>query len=360
MKAISFNICSFFSLTDGSDLKRKLSSAGSDAQTAQPKKQRTEVEDLTSPLQSGVVSSSSSSSSCSSSSSSSSSSEGQEDDASSTPDEEEYIPRRRGPQMWNSRQRWKDERKRVLKLSLSKLAEIEDPELCMHRSVVINNTVKRLHMDIKNERQAKLRQRQQRMDLFNERFHSTERIGSTDSSQSSKVSPSVDSYDDSSCDEMFGISEDFLRVTIPDRRVPTPIPTNPINQSVSEDSRDSQMDTSEPPVTSRDSQTTCYSSTNNSLMSCDTAMDSASSSSLNARRTGATNAAATTTTNSNSSNGSSSSPRRLVSSVPTNSGSQCATQYRTSRDASSNSSFDPRVPILDTVVYHSLLASLES
>lgn len=265
--------------------------------------------------------------------------------------------------MWNSRQRWKDERKRVLKLSLSKLAEIEDPELCMHRSVVINNTVKRLHMDIKNERQAKLRQRQQRMDLFNERFHSTERIGgSTDNSQSSKVSPSVDSYDDSSCDEMFGISEDFLRVTIPDRRVPTPIPTNPLNQSVSEDSRDSQMDTSEPPVTSRESQTTCYSSTSNSLMSCDTAMDSASSSSLNARRTGATNVATTTTTttNSNSSTGSSSSPRRLVSSVPTNSGSQCATQYRTSRDASSSSSFDPRVPILDTVVYHSLLASLES
>lgn len=268
--------------------------------------------------------------------------------------------------MWNSRQRWKDERKRVLKLSLAKLAEIEDPELCMHRSVVINNTVKRLHMDIKNERQAKLRQRQQRMDLFNERFHSTERIGDAiDSSQSSKVSPSVDSYDDSSCDEMFGISEDFLRVTIPDRRVPTPIPTNPLNQSVSEDSRDSQMDTSEPPVTSRESsQTTCYSSTSNSLTSCDTAMDSASSSSLNARRTGATNVATTitTTTNSNSSStGSSSSPRRLVSSVPTNSGSQCATQYRTSRDVScSSSSFDPRVPILDTVVYHSLLASLES
>lgn len=256
--------------------------------------------------------------------------------------------------MWNSRQRWKDERKRVLKLSISKLAEIEDPELCMHRSVVINNTVKRLHTDIKNERQAKLRLKQQRMDLFNDRFHSVEqhhqRFSSSNFDKVSSLS-AADTFDDSSCDEMFGISEDFLRVTIPDRRVPTPLPTNSIGQSNSEDSRDSEMDTSETPVASRDGQTTCYANASNSVTYANAA-DSASSSTFNARRTDSS---------SNSNGGSSSntvcSPtRRPVS----NSGSQCATQYRTSRDVGSESSFPPRVPILDSVVYHSLLASLES
>lgn len=252
--------------------------------------------------------------------------------------------------MWNSRQRWKDERKKVMKMSVTKLAEIDDPELCLLRSVLINNTIKKLHNDIKNERQAKLRHRQQRMDFFAERFpplatSSNEHLdfnddppeATTTTKPTTTTASSSDFYDDSSCDEMFGISEEFLRVTIPDRRVSSPIPT--IRDSevvVAEATSTTPMETSSP-VTTAACPMSCYAS-----LTCDTAADCSSPFSG---------------TNSSSAPAFPSSPplRRPAAAG----GGQCATQYRTNRDMG-DVSFPPRVPILDSVVYHSLLASLES
>ncbi|XP_071036791.1 dentin sialophosphoprotein isoform X2 [Parasteatoda tepidariorum] len=362
-------------IKSSNDLKRKSSDVETEQQPS--KKLRVTVTDEVSPIQSEIVSSSSSSNDVSpvpssqfepsslqssSSSSSSSSSEGGQDDEMSV-DDEDYLPRRRGPQMWNSRQRWKDERKKVLKMSINKLADIEDPELCLLRSVLINNTIKKLHLDIRNERQAKLRQRQQRIDFFSERyspFASTQNEdnnaisdcftidfsnGSNTNTYNSNAkqnsapsnSNSADFHDDSSCDEMFGINDDFLRVPIPDRRVSSPIPTS------SENRRTEPRDSS----SASDSTNSC----------CDTNRGSFQSTQNNSQTVGTATTPpsypqATTVTSPPHSN------RRAPLS---SSGSQCAMQYRTNRDLGVGEvSFPPRVPILDSVVYHSLLASLES
>ncbi|KFM61393.1 hypothetical protein X975_01386, partial [Stegodyphus mimosarum] len=404
--------------SDTNDLKRKISTGISDSHQSCTKKSRIEEEAAT-PLQSDIVSSSSStnhentitssisfiqtplvnSGASSSSSSSSSSSDGQEDDHSAEADDEDYIPRRRGPQMWNSRQRWKDERKKVLKMSINKLAEIEDPELCLLRSVLINNTIKKLHLDIRNERQAKLRHRQQRMDYFAERFQPLNNTLSNVSSNhfasdfdsngsngrcASEVKQSTNSsntnasdlYDESSCDEIFGISEDFLRVIIPDRRVSSPIPTSPVNQScmsetamdtsegTNNNSNEETMDTVT--VTSRstsdgaDCPTSCYNN-NTSSPSCDSAVDCASP--YYNRRIQNNSQTVTSMSSSPSAVFSPSSPspsRRLVSTGS----SQCATQFRTNRELTGSSSgggtFTPSFPVLESVVYHSLMATLET
>ncbi|XP_013785767.2 uncharacterized protein LOC106469800 [Limulus polyphemus] len=67
-----------------------------------------------------------------------------------------FLPsRRRVPQLWNPRMRWKDERRKVLKLSLNKLRRIKDPEIFLCRSVLINNTVKHLQKEIREEKNAR-------------------------------------------------------------------------------------------------------------------------------------------------------------------------------------------------------------
>lgn len=63
--------------------------------------------------------------------------------------------RRRLPQLWNPRMRWKDERRKVLKLSLNKLRRIKDPEIFLCRSVLINNTVKHLQREIREEKTSR-------------------------------------------------------------------------------------------------------------------------------------------------------------------------------------------------------------
>lgn len=65
----------------------------------------------------------------------------------------EEVPRRKAPTLWSPRLRWKDERRKVLKISMSKMKRIEDPELFLRRSVLVNNTVKRLQREIRDERQ---------------------------------------------------------------------------------------------------------------------------------------------------------------------------------------------------------------
>ena len=55
------------------------------------------------------------------------------------------------------RYRFKEERKRVLKMSVRKLKQIEDPETFLCRSVLINNTMKRIQNEIKDEKSTKSR-----------------------------------------------------------------------------------------------------------------------------------------------------------------------------------------------------------
>ena len=49
------------------------------------------------------------------------------------------------------RYRFKEERKKVLKMSVRKLKQIEDPETFLCRSVLINNTMKRIQTEIREE-----------------------------------------------------------------------------------------------------------------------------------------------------------------------------------------------------------------
>ena len=55
------------------------------------------------------------------------------------------------------RYRFKEERKKVLKMSVRKLKQIEDPETFLCRSVLINNTMKRIQADIREEKSNKSR-----------------------------------------------------------------------------------------------------------------------------------------------------------------------------------------------------------
>ena len=55
-------------------------------------------------------------------------------------------------QLWSPRLRMRDERKRVLKLSLAKLRQIDDAESCLRRSVLLNNTLRRLQRDARDEK----------------------------------------------------------------------------------------------------------------------------------------------------------------------------------------------------------------
>ena len=55
----------------------------------------------------------------------------------------------------NSKYKFKEERKRILKLSVKKLRSIEDPEAFLSRSVLINNTLKRLQSEVREEKAKK-------------------------------------------------------------------------------------------------------------------------------------------------------------------------------------------------------------
>lgn len=54
----------------------------------------------------------------------------------------------------STKYKFKEERKRVLKLSVKKLRSIEDPEAYLSRSVLINNTLKRLQSEVREEKMA--------------------------------------------------------------------------------------------------------------------------------------------------------------------------------------------------------------
>ncbi|XP_015909478.1 uncharacterized protein [Parasteatoda tepidariorum] len=59
---------------------------------------------------------------------------------------EEIIPN--SPVLFVPRSKWKEERRRLLRISMAKIRRVEDPESYLRRSVLINNTVKRLQKDV--------------------------------------------------------------------------------------------------------------------------------------------------------------------------------------------------------------------
>jgi hypothetical protein len=50
--------------------------------------------------------------------------------------------------------RFREDRKRVLKMSVRKLRDIDDPETFLCRSVLINNTMKRLQQEVREEKKS--------------------------------------------------------------------------------------------------------------------------------------------------------------------------------------------------------------
>ncbi|XP_014259504.1 probable WRKY transcription factor protein 1 [Cimex lectularius] len=59
------------------------------------------------------------------------------------------------PSMISAKYRQKEERRKVLKISINKLKKIEDPESSLRRSVLINNTMKRLQKEAREEKLQK-------------------------------------------------------------------------------------------------------------------------------------------------------------------------------------------------------------
>lgn len=66
--------------------------------------------------------------------------------------EEELLIRRDRPSMISAKYRAREERRRFLKISAGKLRRIEDPEASLCRSVLINNAVRRLQRENRDEK----------------------------------------------------------------------------------------------------------------------------------------------------------------------------------------------------------------
>ncbi|XP_036140886.1 uncharacterized protein LOC105833277 isoform X2 [Monomorium pharaonis] len=66
--------------------------------------------------------------------------------------EEDLVIRRSRPTMISAKYRAREERRRLLKISAGKLKRIEDPEASLCRSVLINNAVRRLQRENRDEK----------------------------------------------------------------------------------------------------------------------------------------------------------------------------------------------------------------
>ncbi|XP_023228685.1 uncharacterized protein LOC111629049 isoform X2 [Centruroides sculpturatus] len=131
-------------------------------------------------------------------------------------EENESLPRRRVPLLWSPRMKWKDERRKVLKMSVNKLRRIDDPEAYLRRSVLINNTVRKLQMEIRQERNN-----QNAIMLKSKNWGFDPQL--PDDEYPKNSNRNLDSNkEDVSCDEIFGVHEEFLRINLPDRCPLTP------------------------------------------------------------------------------------------------------------------------------------------
>ncbi|XP_053403412.1 uncharacterized protein LOC128558409 isoform X2 [Mercenaria mercenaria] len=68
-----------------------------------------------------------------------------------TESEEVYIPSKRVSPFLNTPKERKDERKNILKISVKKLKQLDDPEIFLRRTVLVNNTMKKLQRELRAE-----------------------------------------------------------------------------------------------------------------------------------------------------------------------------------------------------------------
>ena len=68
---------------------------------------------------------------------------------------------RQRPTMISAKYRLKEERRKVLKMSVAKLRRIDDPEAALYRSVLINNTLRRLQREARQEKLHKQQTQQE-------------------------------------------------------------------------------------------------------------------------------------------------------------------------------------------------------
>ena len=64
----------------------------------------------------------------------------------------EPVPCKRISPFLNTPKQRKEERRKVLKLSIQKLKQMDDPENFLRRSVLINNTVKKMQKELRDEK----------------------------------------------------------------------------------------------------------------------------------------------------------------------------------------------------------------
>ena len=68
--------------------------------------------------------------------------------------EDTCFPKKRISPFMNTPMEKKDLKKKILKLSIQKMKGINNAELCLRKSVLINNTMKRLHAELKREKRS--------------------------------------------------------------------------------------------------------------------------------------------------------------------------------------------------------------
>lgn len=102
-----------------------------------------------------------------------------------------YSPPKNRPSMISAKYRQKEERRKVLKISLNKLKRIEDPEASLCRSVLINNTMKRLQKETRDEKLQKQQLSYPRC-YGNDSYHNLKRNTSTFSSDNFVVENDFD------------------------------------------------------------------------------------------------------------------------------------------------------------------------
>ena len=68
--------------------------------------------------------------------------------------EETFVPRKRLSLFSNTPMERRDFKKQVLKMSIQKMKGITNAELCLRKSVLVNNTMKRLHAELKQEKRS--------------------------------------------------------------------------------------------------------------------------------------------------------------------------------------------------------------
>lgn len=133
------------------------------------------------------------------------------DTTSSTADDHQ-PPQLKRLLLWTPKIKQKDERRKVLKISINKLRRIDDPEVFLRRSVLINNTMKRLQKEIKEEKLLKQSHSSWSRSRSSSPTRPGKRAGCGHGSQSSSKRRM---YVDECNEEILQMTENFLHLEVP-------------------------------------------------------------------------------------------------------------------------------------------------